>query len=269
MPWFMVDDDMTFHPKTIAAGNEAMGMWVRAGSWCQKQMNGGVVPAEMASALGGVELADRLVASGLWAKTREGYRFHQWDERQLSKVQIENRRKAKIEAGRKGGIRSGESRRRSRNEAGASSKSGEAESGSASFSASISGEAETSSTGINEAETKQVLKQTGSPVPCTPLSSGSVRGVSHLSGSTPPPGNLDPHNPRCPDHSHIEAGERGPNCIACGRVRKWCEGEPDRRQQAMKDAARRRRECPHCDESGLVEMSDGRVKRCTSHEEIA
>lgn len=33
MSWFKVDDHLAFHRKTLAAGNEAMGLWVRAGSW--------------------------------------------------------------------------------------------------------------------------------------------------------------------------------------------------------------------------------------------
>lgn len=29
MPWFRVDDDFALHPKAIAAGNAALGLWVR------------------------------------------------------------------------------------------------------------------------------------------------------------------------------------------------------------------------------------------------
>ena len=31
--WFKVDDNLALHPKVLGAGNAAMGMWVRAGSW--------------------------------------------------------------------------------------------------------------------------------------------------------------------------------------------------------------------------------------------
>ena len=144
MPWFVVDDDMTFHPKTLAAGNEAMGLWVRAGAWCQKQMNGGFVPTEMVAALGGAELANRLVSAGLWSKNRSGFCFHQWDERQLSKEDMENRRKKRAEAGRMGGLKSGESRRRSKNEANTEALASK-----------------------SHAEGEANAKQTGNPVPNT------------------------------------------------------------------------------------------------------
>lgn len=31
MPWFKVDDTLALHGKVVAAGNPAMGLWVRAG----------------------------------------------------------------------------------------------------------------------------------------------------------------------------------------------------------------------------------------------
>jgi len=238
MPWFMVDDDMTFHPKTLAAGNDAMGMWVRAGSWCQKQLNGGFVPREMVAALGGEELAERLVSVGLWTKNRTGFRFHQWDERQMSKEEVENRRKLRMEAGRKGGVRSGESRRRSKNEASASAVA----------------------SAEPKQEPQQKLKQTGSPVPCPSSLKGSVGGEGYVSSgareNTPPPGNLDPHNPRCPAHADVPADDRGPNCRHCRNHRVWIEQEPERRraeiQEANRSAKAIEKDCPRCSEGWLL-----------------
>lgn len=37
MPWFRVDDSLDTHPKAIAAGNEAMGLWVRCGAYAARQ----------------------------------------------------------------------------------------------------------------------------------------------------------------------------------------------------------------------------------------
>ena len=242
MPWFMVDDDMTFHPKTLAAGNEAMGMWVRAGSWCQKQLNGGLVPPEMVAALGNEDLANRLVSAGLWTKSKAGFRFHQWSERQMSREEIENRRKAKIDAGRKGGVNSGASRRRSKNEAPASAL--------ASANA--------------KQQLEQVLKQTGSPVPVPLTPSGLSGGEGHVSrrvsDDAAPPGNLDPNNPRCTTHAHIAADDRGPNCRACKAHREWLEGEPERRRSEIVELNRLaktlERECPMCD-GGWLLADDG------------
>ena len=33
MPWFNVDDGFAFHRKAVRAGNAAIGLWTRAGSW--------------------------------------------------------------------------------------------------------------------------------------------------------------------------------------------------------------------------------------------
>jgi hypothetical protein len=82
MPYFAVDDQITFHPKAIAAGNAAMGVWTRAGAWAKANTTGGFVSAELAHALGKKESA-RLVTAGLWREGEHpkwgiGYYFHDW-----------------------------------------------------------------------------------------------------------------------------------------------------------------------------------------------
>lgn len=92
MPYFPVDDDMAFHPKILAAGNEAIGMWTRAGALCKKHATGGFVSTETARALGPKRTADRLVAAGLWVVVEGGYRFHDW-EQQAGNSDAETERK--------------------------------------------------------------------------------------------------------------------------------------------------------------------------------
>ncbi|TWS25576.1 hypothetical protein FK530_22930 [Tsukamurella conjunctivitidis] len=111
MPWFAVDDQFAFHAKAITAGNEALGMWVRAGSWCQQQGGTGVVPEGIVAALGGIDLAEKLVRAGLWARTPSGFKFHEWDEYQKLNSAARNRSAKRAEAGRMGGLKSGEARR--------------------------------------------------------------------------------------------------------------------------------------------------------------
>ena len=124
--WFKVDDTLAFHHKTVAAGVSAMGLWVRAGSWCAQTLTDGFVPEHMVPALadGDAGLAGRLVEAGLWRRVKGGYTFHEWAERQPSRQSIENRRTVRAAAGRNGGVRSGQVRRAngSKNEASASSK---------------------------------------------------------------------------------------------------------------------------------------------------
>lgn len=52
MPWFNVDDGFHCHPKVLAAGNAAMGLWARLGSYCAKYATNGVVPAAIVHAYG-------------------------------------------------------------------------------------------------------------------------------------------------------------------------------------------------------------------------
>lgn len=82
MPWFNVDDGFAFHRKTVRAGNAAVGLWVRAGSWCAKELTDGFVPDHMIRTMGTVKQAERLVAAGLWVRDddREGFQFHQYAE---------------------------------------------------------------------------------------------------------------------------------------------------------------------------------------------
>lgn len=94
MPWLRVDDNLALHPKVLQAGNAAMGMWVRAGSWAAQQLTDGFVPDEVVVLLGGHSAGRRLVAAGLWVRGTDGYWFHQWDERQPTREKVERDRKA-------------------------------------------------------------------------------------------------------------------------------------------------------------------------------
>lgn len=95
MPWFKVDDGFCFHPKALAAGNAALGLWVRAGSWCGANLTGGALPRHMIGTFGAQKRdARRLVEVGLWCETETGYQFNGWDEYQPTKEQVEAERKS-------------------------------------------------------------------------------------------------------------------------------------------------------------------------------
>jgi hypothetical protein len=69
MTWFKVDDAFALHPKAIAAGNAALGLWVRAGSWCGAHLTDGFVPAPLIRTLGAqTRDARKLVEAGLWTE---------------------------------------------------------------------------------------------------------------------------------------------------------------------------------------------------------
>ena len=96
--WVRVSDTLTWHRKTLAAGNEAMGLWVRALSYCGQQMNDGAVPREIIPAMGAsFALADELVAAGFWLVTETGWQFDGWDEWQSTRTEIDGKRQANAE----------------------------------------------------------------------------------------------------------------------------------------------------------------------------
>ena len=118
MAWFKVDDRLWSHPKFIAVGNAAAGLWLRAGSYSAFYGSDGGVPMAALGLLGGrVRDAERLVEVGLWDRTDDGYQFHDWREFQPTAAEVQAKRAARQEAGRLGGIRSGEARREASAEA--------------------------------------------------------------------------------------------------------------------------------------------------------
>lgn len=73
---------------------------------------------------------------------------------------------------------------------------------------------------------------------------------------TPPTPEIpyDPDNPRCKDHRHLAADERGEACGKCADVRKWQERKDAETSAqaatAAADAETRVRACPMCDSTG-------------------
>lgn len=105
MPWFKVDDTLALHPKVAQAGNAAMGLWIRAGSWSAQHLTDGFVPDYILPPLGGRPTdAKRLVSVGLWIVADGGWQFHDWQRFQPSRVEVlanreaERERKAKARA---------------------------------------------------------------------------------------------------------------------------------------------------------------------------
>ena len=53
MPTFEIDDQFAFHQKTVMAGNEAIGVFARAGAWCAGYLTDGFVPYKIAWTISG------------------------------------------------------------------------------------------------------------------------------------------------------------------------------------------------------------------------
>lgn len=85
MPWFKVDDRLAHHPKVMVAGNAAMGLWLRCGSWSAAHLTDGFVPMALIGSLGGRKRdAEGLVKADLWIAEPDGYRFRNWLDYQPS-----------------------------------------------------------------------------------------------------------------------------------------------------------------------------------------
>lgn len=123
MAWFKVDDTLSFNAKVIAAGNEAIGAWVRAGAWCAAQLTDGVIPKHVFAVIAGEAnaeaIASRLLQVALINESDDGssYVFHDWFAYQPSASEVRSRRddlsRKRAEAGRRGGEKSGLTRRNS------------------------------------------------------------------------------------------------------------------------------------------------------------
>ncbi|ROR97809.1 hypothetical protein EDD28_2418 [Salana multivorans] len=112
MTWFKVDDRLWSHPKWLATPPAARGLWVTAGSWSAHQEQDGRVPYATLRILGhSLGHARALVHSGLWREIEGGFEFHGWAEFQPTSAEVRAKRALRAEAGRKGGLASGRSRR--------------------------------------------------------------------------------------------------------------------------------------------------------------
>jgi hypothetical protein len=78
MSWTKLDDGLYDHPKVLAAGNEATGLFCRALSYCGKQLTDGFVPASVASFLGREKAVEALVDAGLWERVDGGFNVHDY-----------------------------------------------------------------------------------------------------------------------------------------------------------------------------------------------
>jgi hypothetical protein len=101
MPWFRLDDSFHSHPKVIAAGNEAVGLYVRCGTYCAQHLTDGFIPEQVMLLYGSSELAETLVRTKLLRRVRGGWRMPDFLLYNPSGQQVANEREAKTERQRR------------------------------------------------------------------------------------------------------------------------------------------------------------------------
>jgi len=99
MVWFRVDDSFYDHPKVLAAGNAATGLWVRCGAWSSAKGTDGLIPLEVVRTMGRPREIDATITSRLWVRTDGGLLMPDFLDYNPSKADTDHRRK--IDAERK------------------------------------------------------------------------------------------------------------------------------------------------------------------------
>lgn len=106
MSWFRMDDKSTFHAKTLRAGNEAWGAFVRMGTYSCDQNKGGAVDEAAALLIAGrQDVLDKLVSVGLIERADVGYQIHDFLDFNPSPEDVTDRRRKRAEAGKRGADR--------------------------------------------------------------------------------------------------------------------------------------------------------------------
>lgn len=113
MSWARIDDTLCDHPKVLAAGLEAMGLWVMALTYCSRHLTDGKVSQAtfcylVANRQTDFAIAERLVFAKLWevAPDGDGWVFHDYHDYNPSKADAKRKRAdlsaIRSEAGRRG-----------------------------------------------------------------------------------------------------------------------------------------------------------------------
>lgn len=110
MPWFKIDDSAHSHPKFMRAGNAALGLWLRCGSYSAQHLLEGFVPKDVVKPFKGTPAqVQKLIEAGLWHEAGHdcarcpqpagGYMIHDFFEggRNTTRAQHEANKKGAAE----------------------------------------------------------------------------------------------------------------------------------------------------------------------------
>jgi hypothetical protein len=116
--WVKLDDQFFRNAKVLRAGRDARDLYLAGLCFCAGSLTDGHIPRNALRMLGAeadigdpAAAADRLMLVGLWHATGDGFTVHDWRTYNPSAEQVRTTREHRAEAGRLGGVRSGESRR--------------------------------------------------------------------------------------------------------------------------------------------------------------
>lgn len=246
MPHFRVDDGLDSHPKIERAGDDAIGMWTRAGSWSMRYLTDGFVPEWWVKKQpNGTRKARKLVAAGLWIDGQQrdnerGYQFHDFvgPGRQDSREKIEADREL--------------ARKRKQKSRGMSQQESLEES-------------HRDNPRDRHRESHQESRRSPGYTQPNPT---QVSTPVETSGGDLTKATREPPSPHCPKHP----GGTDHPCGACADARRtrqdWDAGHANDRTNALGAFWAEVRACPDCDERGYTEpeAEAGRLRRCPNHD---
>jgi hypothetical protein len=106
MGWVRIDDSFADHPKIAKAGIEGLALQIAGLCYANRQRTDGEIPAKIARTLLDLpqpqRVIRRLVSLKIWEEIPGGFLIHNYDQYQPSRAEIDDRRRAKAMAGRKG-----------------------------------------------------------------------------------------------------------------------------------------------------------------------
>ena len=126
MSWLRIDDNFVEHPKVLDLSDRAFRLHMAGLCFCARNLTDGVLVARAVKTVCAITGANRrhlveLRDVGLWDERADGYAIRDYLDYNFDRESIKALREKRADAGRKGGIRSGEARR-SKTEAFGSSK---------------------------------------------------------------------------------------------------------------------------------------------------
>jgi hypothetical protein len=68
-----LDDTFHAHPKVVAAGNAAAGLWVRCATYSAHYLTDGRIPADVAASMGKPREIGAVSAASLWVPNGDGF----------------------------------------------------------------------------------------------------------------------------------------------------------------------------------------------------
>lgn len=103
MTWFRIDDGLADHPKWLALSAESKAAWVEMGCYCSRHLTDGIVAPGIVARYRPRVLAE-LERSGMAHPNGDGLLLHDFLDYNPSRAEVEERRRQKVEAGRRGGL---------------------------------------------------------------------------------------------------------------------------------------------------------------------